>query len=77
MCFWRFLLNVAARRLGLSLDRFEGEGREFLDRVQAGYRAMAEADPARWAVVDGDGSVDDVAARILAAGAPERLGGER
>ena len=59
--------EVAARRLGLSLDRFEGEGREFLDRVQAGYRAMAEADPGRWAVVDGDGSVDDVAARTLAA----------
>ena len=59
--------ELAARRMGLSLDRFEGEGREFLDRVQAGYRAMAEADPARWAVVDGDGSVDEVAVRVLAA----------
>ncbi len=59
--------GLAARRMGLSLDRFEGEGREFLDRVQAGYRAMAEADPARWAVVDGDGSVDEVAVRVLAA----------
>ena len=59
--------ELAARRMGLSLDRFEGEGREFLDRVQAGYRAMAQADPARWAVVDGDGSVDEVAVRVLAA----------
>jgi len=58
--------ELAAQRIGLSLDRFEGEGREFLDRVQAGYRAMAGADPARWAVVDGDGSVDDVAARVMA-----------
>ncbi len=58
--------ELAARRMGLSLDRFEGEGREFLDRVQAGYRAMAQADPARWAVVDGDGSVDEVAVLVLA-----------
>ena len=56
----------AAQRMGLSLDRFEGEGRVFLDRVQAGYRALAEADPARWAVVGGEGSVDDVAARVMA-----------
>ena len=66
--------ELAARRLGLSLDRFEGEGREFLDRVQAGYRAMAEADAARWAMVDGDGSVDDVTIRVLAS-VRERLGG--
>ena len=60
-------LDVASRRLGSSLDRFEGVGDGFLDRVRAGYLTMAEADPARWAVVDGNGSVDDVAARVLAA----------
>ena len=68
--------ELTARRMGLSLDRFEGQGREFLDRVQAGYRAMAGADPACWAVVDGNGSVDDVAARVLAA-VRERLVVER
>ncbi|MCY3650672.1 MAG: dTMP kinase [Acidimicrobiaceae bacterium] len=60
-------LELASRRLGSSLDRFEGVGDGFLDRVRAGYLTMAEADPARWAVVDGNGSVDDVAARVLAA----------
>ena len=64
----------AWQRLGSSVDRFEGEGRGFLDRVRAGYLAMAEADPARWAVVDAAGTTDEVAARILAV-VRERLGG--
>ena len=58
--------ELALRRLGSSVDRFEGEGREFLDRVRSGYLAMAEADPDSWAVVHADGSVDQVAARIVA-----------
>ena len=66
-------LELASRRLGSSLDRFEGTGDGFLDRVRAGYLAMAEADPARWAVVDADGSVNDVAARVMAV-VQERLG---
>ena len=65
-------VELASRRLGSSLDRFEGTGDGFLDRVRAGYLAMAEADPARWAVVDADGSVDAVAARVMAA-VQERL----
>ena len=69
-------LELASRRLGSSLDRFEGTGDGFLDRVRAGYLAMAEADPDHWAVVDADGSVDDVAARVMAA-VQERLGGMR
>ena len=63
----------AWQRLGSSVDRFEGEGREFLDRVRAGYLAMAEADPARWAGVDAASTTDEVAARVLAA-VRERLG---
>ena len=59
--------DVASERLGSSVDRFEGAGREFLDRVRDGYLAMAEADPARWTVVDAEGPVDEVAARVLAA----------
>ena len=66
-------LELASRRLGSSLDRFEGTGDGFLDRVRAGYLTMAEADPAHWSVVDADGSVDDVAARVLAA-VRDRLG---
>ena len=69
-------LELASRRLGSSLDRFEGTGDGFLDRVRAGYLTMAEADPAHWAVVDADGSVDDVAARVTTT-VQERLGGMR
>ena len=60
-------LELASRRLGSSLDRFEGTGDGFLGRVRAGYLVMAEADPARWVVLDADGPVDEVAARVLAA----------
>ena len=68
--------ELARERLGCSVDRFEGEGREFLDRVRAGYLAMAEADPAAWAVVDADGPVGEVAARLLAT-VRQRLGDGR
>ena len=65
--------ELSLLRLGSSMDRFEGAGRGFLDRVRAGYLAMAEADPARWAVVDASVGVDQVAARVLSA-VRERLG---
>jgi dTMP kinase len=45
-------------------DRMEAEGAAFFARVAAGYAALAAADPVRWCVVDGDGSVDEVAARV-------------
>ena len=57
----------AWQRLGSSVDRFEGQGREFLERVRDGYLALATADPQRWAVVDAAGTTDEVAARILTA----------
>ncbi len=34
--------------------------REFHDRVQAGYEALAAAEPARWLRVDGAGPEDAV-----------------
>jgi dTMP kinase len=66
-------LELASQRLGSSLDRFERTGDGFLDRVRAGYLTMAEADPARWVVVDANGSVDCVAAQVSAA-VRDRLG---
>jgi len=57
----------AWRRLGSSVDRFEGQGREFLERVRDGFLALATADPQRWAVVDAAGTTDEVAAQILTA----------
>jgi len=56
--------EVAAARMGRDLDRMEGAGAEFHRRVAEGYRALAAADPGRWYVVDGSGTVDDVAARV-------------
>lgn len=45
-------------------DRIEGEGDGFFARVADGYRAQAQADPTRWRVVDGNGTVDQVATRV-------------
>ena len=58
--------EIAARRLGLELDRFEAEGDGFRDRVRLGYRTLAHSEPDRWVVVDAEGSVDEVAERVLA-----------
>jgi len=54
----------AATRITRSLDRMEAAGDDFHRRVSDGYRALAAADPERWRVVDGLGSVDEVAARV-------------
>jgi dTMP kinase len=60
--------HVTAARLGPSeADRMEAEGEGFHERVAAGYRELAAAEPGRWVVVDGDGSVDEVAGRVRAA----------
>lgn len=67
---------VADERLGAERDRMEGVGDGFHGRVAAGFRALAAADPDRWLVVDGTGSVDDVADRVWAAVDP-RLGRDR
>ena len=61
---------VAEERLGAERDRMEEVGDGFHGRVVAGFRALAAADPDRWVVVDGTGSVDDVADRVWAVVAP-------
>jgi dTMP kinase len=55
--------SIAAGRLQ-GRDRMEAAGDEFHARVADGYRRLASADPDRWIVVDGDGSVDEVAERV-------------
>jgi dTMP kinase len=45
------------------LDRVESAGAAFHERVTAGYRALAAADP-RWVVVDGGAEADDVEAAV-------------
>jgi len=59
--------SVARIRLGDQMDRIEGAGADFHTRVRDGYLAMAAADPGRWVVVDADGTVDEIAARVDAA----------
>lgn len=64
--------DEAARRLSGSPDRMEAAGDAFHARVADGFGALAAADD-RWAVVDGVGSVDDVAARVASV-VRDRLG---
>ena len=56
------------RRVGS--DRFELEDQAFHRRVADGYRRLAAEDPELWKVVDGTGTVDDVAALVWAAVEP-------
>ncbi|HJL89487.1 MAG TPA: dTMP kinase [Acidimicrobiales bacterium] len=67
--------DVTAReRLGVVLDRIEQAGDDFRDRVVAAYRDMAASDPGRLVVVNGNGSVEEVAGRVSVAVA-DRLAG--
>lgn len=52
------------QRLKATPDRIEASGDDFHQRVETGFRAMAEAEPQRWTVIDGDGTIDDVAAHV-------------
>jgi dTMP kinase len=58
--------DVAEARMGLARDRLESEGSAFHERVIAGFRALAADDPELWVVVDGAGSVEEVADRVWA-----------
>ena len=49
------------------LDRMEAAGAAVHQRVAEGFRRPAREDLAHWVVVDGWGSPDEVAARVLAA----------
>jgi dTMP kinase len=55
---------IAERMSRRHLDRFEAAGREFHERVIAGFRTMAHADPKHWITVAAMGSIDDVAEEI-------------
>lgn len=60
-------VEVAAARLaGSQHDRIEAAPAEFHRRVAEGFAVEASADPLHWVVVDGDGPVEEVAARVLA-----------
>jgi len=61
------LLDVAVGRRAGVPDRMESEAAAFHQRVVEGYRALAAGDPTRWVVVDGSGTVEEVAALVLKA----------
>jgi dTMP kinase len=63
----------STRRLDRTLDRFESAGVDFHARVAADFVRQAEADPTRWAIVDGGRSIEAVEADVAAVVA-ERLG---
>lgn len=48
-------------------DRFEREDRDFHERVRAGFLAMAQAEPARFRVLDADRTPDEVHAAVMEA----------
>ena len=49
---------------GDSLDRFEDETLAFHDRVRQGFLQQLADNPDSWTVIDGDQSIDDVAAAV-------------
>ncbi len=61
------LRRACSRNAGALQDegRFEAEDLRFHRRVREGYLSMAGAEPARFAIVDGDGSVDEIFHRML------------
>lgn len=63
------LARAHRRNAAMDVDegRFEAEDLRFHRRVREGYLAMAVAEPKRFAVVDGNGSIDEVFERTLAA----------
>jgi dTMP kinase len=54
----------AFRRATGDHDRIEREGAEFMEKVDAGYRALAAAEPDRIVAVDGARSPDTIAEEI-------------
>jgi dTMP kinase len=57
--------EVARARMQRDLDRVEQAGDGFHDRVVGGFVALAADQPHRWVVVDGEGTEDEVAQRVL------------
>ena len=61
---------AAAWRRSARPDRIEAEGGDFQGRVAAGYRELAERFPGRVRLVPGEGSIEQVHARVMAAVGP-------
>jgi len=64
------LARASSRNGAGGPDRFESEQRAFFERVRATYLERAQAEPARFRVIDGSRSLDAVTGGIEAALAP-------
>ncbi|MGO1591377.1 MAG: dTMP kinase [Ancrocorticia sp.] len=60
-------VDVGSARVGGTLDRIEAAGREFHEAVRREFLALAEAEPARWRVVDASGDMASVTASVWGA----------
>lgn len=58
---------TAGARMMNPPDRMEAAGAAFHARVAEGFRALVSEEPERWVVVDGEGSVREVADRVILA----------
>ena len=63
-------LETVLARVGTRVDRFEGAGHEFLQRIIAGYRYLGAVDPTV-RVIDGEGAVESVQQAIRRALRPQ------
>ena len=54
----------------LNADRMGSKETAYYDRVKATFLRLADADPARFRVIDADGSVEAITARLIAAMEP-------
>lgn len=59
-------VEIAMERRSRPLDAIESAGVDFHERVRQGFFTLAERD-ARWVIVDGRASIDEVAEKIRAA----------
>jgi dTMP kinase len=57
-------LETASRRLARPLDKLENRGDDYRRRLRTGFRAEAERDPDRIAIIDATATVDEVTARV-------------
>lgn len=55
---------VGIERVGDEKDRLESEGAQFQDRVRAQFRELAQAEPERFVVVNGEGTIAEIAAQL-------------
>ncbi len=63
-------------RLDRALDRLEAEESAFHDRVRSTFLALAADDRDHWVVIDGAGTIDEVASQVWEAVQARVAGGE-